>query len=199
MDTVFEFVNLTSVNDCSHASRHNWRSHAKSNATKRLSHTPKDEQPQQTLAERHRISEAVGLGLLSPFHIYPSRLNAATVSRMSDKAAPGELISESPLIYDIVNDYTTQKNAETTHPTLPSLTLPAPTFFANQTLLITGANTGVGLEAARHALRLRAVKVILGVRDLTKGEAARADLLSTTGTSTCALNMVEPGKDELRR
>ncbi|RAH80496.1 hypothetical protein BO86DRAFT_380400 [Aspergillus japonicus CBS 114.51] len=66
----------------SYASRHNWRSHAKSNATKRLSHTPKDEQPEQTLAEMYWVSEAVGLGLLDPFYTSPSQLDAATVSRM---------------------------------------------------------------------------------------------------------------------
>ncbi|OJJ99631.1 hypothetical protein ASPACDRAFT_60471 [Aspergillus aculeatus ATCC 16872] len=92
MDTAFEFVNLTSAQQLrqkptravirSHASRHNWRSHANSNATKRPSYTPKDDRPQQTLAEMHSISEAVGLGLLDPFQTYPSQLDAATVSRM---------------------------------------------------------------------------------------------------------------------
>ncbi|RAK80829.1 uncharacterized protein BO72DRAFT_492817 [Aspergillus fijiensis CBS 313.89] len=92
MDTVFEFVNLTSAQQLrqkptraairSHASRHNWRSHAKSTATKRPSHAPKDDRPQQTRAHMHRIPEAVGLGLLDPFQTYPSQLDAATVSRM---------------------------------------------------------------------------------------------------------------------
>ncbi|RAH41842.1 putative short-chain dehydrogenase [Aspergillus brunneoviolaceus CBS 621.78] len=61
------------------------------------------------------------------------------------------------------------------------LTLPAPTSFANQTLLITGANTGVGLEAARHALTLHAAKVILG--------PPKADLLSTTGAHPSQIDL----------
>ncbi|EWC45475.1 hypothetical protein DRE_00874 [Drechslerella stenobrocha 248] len=45
------------------------------------------------------------------------------------------------------------------------------------TILITGANTGVGFEAARHAVRLNAAHVIIGVRTVSKGEAAKAEIL----------------------
>ncbi|KAL9613437.1 MAG: hypothetical protein Q9167_002035 [Letrouitia subvulpina] len=50
-----------------------------------------------------------------------------------------------------------------------------------QTIIVTGANVGLGLEAARHFTRLGAAKVILGVRTLEKGEAAKASIEETTG------------------
>jgi retinol dehydrogenase-12 len=55
--------------------------------------------------------------------------------------------------------------------------LPYPTSsFAGQTIIITGANTGLGLEAARHFARLGASKVILGCRSLERGLAAKASI-----------------------
>ncbi|KAA8573619.1 hypothetical protein MFRU_001g04150 [Monilinia fructicola] len=55
--------------------------------------------------------------------------------------------------------------------------LPYPsTSFAGQTIIITGANTGLGLEAARHIVRLGAARVILACRTLSKGEAAAASI-----------------------
>ncbi|KAL4779550.1 hypothetical protein BJX76DRAFT_340375 [Aspergillus varians] len=64
-----------------------------------------------------------------------------------------------------------------------TLTLPASSQLKGKTILITGANTGLGREAARHALTLGAEVVILGVRTLTKGEDARADIEASTGLS----------------
>ena len=49
-----------------------------------------------------------------------------------------------------------------------------------QTIIVTGANVGLGLEAARHFTRLRAAKVILGVRSLDKGEKARQSIEEST-------------------
>ncbi|XHF98587.1 hypothetical protein AWENTII_002135 [Aspergillus wentii] len=53
--------------------------------------------------------------------------------------------------------------------------------FTGQTIVITGGNTGLGLEAARHLLRLNASYVILGVRNLSKGQAAKKDIEQSTG------------------
>lgn len=48
--------------------------------------------------------------------------------------------------------------------------------FAGQTIIVTGSNTGLGLEAARHFVRLDAAKVILAVRSTPKGEVAKASI-----------------------
>lgn len=53
----------------------------------------------------------------------------------------------------------------------------------DQTIIVTGANTGLGLEAARHFTRLNASKVILGVRSLDKGEGAKKSIEESTGRS----------------
>lgn len=59
-------------------------------------------------------------------------------------------------------------------------TPPRPTtLFTNQTIIITGSNVGLGLEAARHFVRLSASKVILAVRTPSKGETAKAFILTS--------------------
>lgn len=59
--------------------------------------------------------------------------------------------------------------------------IPYPTSdFSGQTVIVTGSNTGLGLEAARHLVRLGASKVILAVRTISKGEAAAANILAST-------------------
>jgi NAD(P)-dependent dehydrogenase (short-subunit alcohol dehydrogenase family) len=55
--------------------------------------------------------------------------------------------------------------------------------FEGQTVLITGANVGLGKEAARHVTRLGAERVILGVRNVPAGEEAKADIEKSTGRS----------------
>jgi retinol dehydrogenase 12 len=52
-----------------------------------------------------------------------------------------------------------------------------------KTVIITGGNTGLGKEAARHFVRLNAAKVIISSRDLSKGEAAKKDIETSTGRS----------------
>ena len=61
------------------------------------------------------------------------------------------------------------------------ITLPYPTSdLSGKTIIVTGSNAGLGLEAARHFTRLNADKVILGVRNLEKGEAAKKSIEETT-------------------
>lgn len=62
------------------------------------------------------------------------------------------------------------------------LTLPYPTHsFAGQTIIVTGSNTGMGLESARHFVRLGAVKVVLAVRSLARGQVAAESIAESTG------------------
>ncbi|KAI9776203.1 MAG: hypothetical protein M1839_000524 [Geoglossum umbratile] len=53
--------------------------------------------------------------------------------------------------------------------------------FSGKTVIVTGSNVGLGLEAARHIVRLECAKLILAVRNIEKGEAARRDIEETTG------------------
>jgi NAD(P)-dependent dehydrogenase (short-subunit alcohol dehydrogenase family) len=55
---------------------------------------------------------------------------------------------------------------------------PAGTSIAGQTVIITGGNTGVGLEAARQYITLNATCVILACRSISKGEEAAKYLAS---------------------
>lgn len=47
---------------------------------------------------------------------------------------------------------------------------------SGKTVIVTGSNIGIGLEAARHFVRLNAEKVILACRDAAKGNEAKNDI-----------------------
>ena len=55
--------------------------------------------------------------------------------------------------------------------------------FAGKTVLVTGANTGLGFEAAVKYVALGADKLILAVQSAAKGEEARKRILERTGRS----------------
>lgn len=62
--------------------------------------------------------------------------------------------------------------------------LPVPKYdpqLADQVIIVTGSNGGLGYEASRHLLRIGVGKLIMAVRDRRKGEAARKSLLDATG------------------
>lgn len=52
--------------------------------------------------------------------------------------------------------------------------------FTGQTIIVTGANVGLGFEAARHFTRLNASKVILGVRSMENGNEAKRSIEEST-------------------
>ncbi|KAK4461497.1 retinol dehydrogenase 14 [Cladorrhinum samala] len=54
--------------------------------------------------------------------------------------------------------------------------------FAGKTVIVTGANAGLGLEASRHFYRLGAAKLILAVRTVSKGQAAKEDIVQSVKT-----------------
>ena len=74
------------------------------------------------------------------------------------------------------------------HPPLPTKKL------TGQTVIVTGSNVGLGLEAARHFVRLDANKVILAVRNLEKGETAKQSILTSEKKT---LDVVEVWKLDL--
>jgi retinol dehydrogenase 12 len=49
--------------------------------------------------------------------------------------------------------------------------------FSKQTIIITGSNTGLGLEAAKHFLQLHCARLIIAVRNTSKGETAKQSLI----------------------
>ena len=58
-------------------------------------------------------------------------------------------------------------------------------------MIITGSNTGLGLEAARLLIVLNAAKVILAVRGLSKGEAAAASIINNSKDQKIDPNRLE--------
>ena len=59
-----------------------------------------------------------------------------------------------------------------------------PTNLSNKTVLITGSNAGLGLEAAREILSHNPGRLILAVRNLEKGNAVRKQLDEIKAAST---------------
>lgn len=58
--------------------------------------------------------------------------------------------------------------------------------FADQAVIVTGSNVGLGLEAARHFYRLNCAKLILAVRTTSKGEIAKEDIVQSVKHRTDA-------------
>lgn len=70
------------------------------------------------------------------------------------------------------------------------VTLPKPTKdFSGQTIIVTGSNTGLGLEAARHLSHLNTTLIILAVRNKAKGEAAKQSILASTGRANTSIEV----------
>jgi NAD(P)-dependent dehydrogenase (short-subunit alcohol dehydrogenase family) len=73
---------------------------------------------------------------------------------------------------------------------LPLLATPATC--SGRTYIVTGANTGLGFEAAKHLATLGAAKVILAVRNPVSGEAAKQEIDEAAGTGGTSVVQVWP-------
>lgn len=62
------------------------------------------------------------------------------------------------------------------------------TSFTGKTVLITGANIGLGLEAAVKFAALGATRLVMGVRSIARGEAAKAEIVRRAG---CDANTIQ--------
>jgi NAD(P)-dependent dehydrogenase (short-subunit alcohol dehydrogenase family) len=61
---------------------------------------------------------------------------------------------------------------------------PVPTIsYKGKTVIVTGSNVGLGLEASRWIVNLGASRVILACRNIEKGKAAAEDICKTTSCS----------------
>ena len=52
---------------------------------------------------------------------------------------------------------------------------------SGKTYIVTGSNSGLGLETARHLVEFSASRVVLAVRNITAGENAKKDIEKSTG------------------
>ncbi|KAI9706194.1 MAG: hypothetical protein M1820_004955 [Bogoriella megaspora] len=60
---------------------------------------------------------------------------------------------------------------------------------SGQTIVITGSNVGLGLDAAQHIVRLKASKVILAVRTESKGEHAKKHIVDALGADPARIEV----------
>ena len=63
--------------------------------------------------------------------------------------------------------------------------------FESKIILVTGANTGLGFEAALKYATLGAAKLILAVRSIDKGNAAKAKIVQRTGFDADAISIFQ--------
>jgi retinol dehydrogenase-12 len=71
--------------------------------------------------------------------------------------------------------------------TIKPKALPPTLSLSGKTALVTGANSGLGFEAARELVSRRLSRLIIAVRDPSKGEMAKKDLLE--GSPTCEIEV----------
>ncbi|KAI0556266.1 NAD(P)-binding protein [Xylaria curta] len=72
------------------------------------------------------------------------------------------------------------------------VTLPIPTStpqLSESIIIVTGANTGLGYEACKHLSQLGVGKLIMACRDTAKGEAAKKNILASTGRPASSIDV----------
>lgn len=71
-------------------------------------------------------------------------------------------------------------------------TPPLPTTdLTGRTIIVTGANTGLGFDCAKHLVRLNVSRLILACRSIQKGEAAKETIISSQPTNQKAKTTIE--------
>lgn len=61
-----------------------------------------------------------------------------------------------------------------------------PALVQGRTFIVTGANTGIGYQTAKHLINLGAGRVVMTVRNLDAGEQAKANIASELGKNNVA-------------
>ncbi|KAI9723549.1 MAG: hypothetical protein M1828_004145 [Chrysothrix sp. TS-e1954] len=69
--------------------------------------------------------------------------------------------------------------------------IPADADFSGKTIIVTGANSGLGLEASKHFYELGASRLILGCRNRTKADAAVEEIKAVKRTSSSPAGDIE--------
>lgn len=73
----------------------------------------------------------------------------------------------------------------------------APVNLSASTVIVTGANVGIGFETAREILHSKPQRLILAVRSLEKGNAARRELeKSKSGTTRLDVRLLDQSSFE---
>ncbi|KAG1790429.1 uncharacterized protein HD556DRAFT_1242402 [Suillus plorans] len=62
---------------------------------------------------------------------------------------------------------------------------------SGKTVLVVGANVGIGLEASKHFARMRPARLIIACRSEAKGKVALAEIEQETGYNGCELWIVD--------
>ncbi|KAG1847193.1 hypothetical protein DFJ58DRAFT_485539 [Suillus subalutaceus] len=65
---------------------------------------------------------------------------------------------------------------------------------SGKTVLVVGANVGIGLEASKHFARMQPARLIIACRSEAKGKAALAEIEQETGYNGCELWIVDLAK-----
>ncbi|KAF1819678.1 NAD(P)-binding protein [Dissoconium aciculare CBS 342.82] len=69
------------------------------------------------------------------------------------------------------------------HPSLPQVDC------SGKTVIVTGANVGLGKAAAAHFVSLSATKVIIACRSVEKGEAAKTEIIKSSNNAKTAIEV----------
>lgn len=68
---------------------------------------------------------------------------------------------------------------------------PTAALLTGRTVVVTGANVGLGLQTAIHLARLQPAHLILGVRNVAKGETAKVTIADKAGLDTAKIAVWE--------